>query len=368
MSYSRNIRANEAAFRRQEREAQRHQRELERRAKEQAKLSAIELARLEVETFENQIEMLLSVHKEVGKSWNWSVLKASLPPPCPLKKSYHELRAKQNSLVTPPWQVGDSNAIIEQSRLQDESIFRQEYQAYTDAHAQWNRLMELSTRILAEEEGAFSDALAEYGPLDEVSDSDTSIDLKIFYSKLLECRLKLDGKKMIPPEIKSLTANEKLVTKPMPKGRFFEIYQGWISSCVLRVARELFAFLPLDTVLVTVLIDTLDYSTGHPIELPVLSVSMPRVEINRLRYDQLNPYNAIENFPHRGTLSVSRRSEDFERIIPLTPADLVHEAIEGIDFVHLLTKVHQTTEEIKSKIGELTSFSSESNPQTTPSQ
>ena len=40
--------------------------ELQRRAKEQAKLSALEQARLEVETYENRIDVLLSVHKEQG--------------------------------------------------------------------------------------------------------------------------------------------------------------------------------------------------------------------------------------------------------------------------------------------------------------
>ena len=53
------IRAMEAAERRRQREAQRHLRELNRQAKEQAKLSAIEQARLEVETFDNQLEILL---------------------------------------------------------------------------------------------------------------------------------------------------------------------------------------------------------------------------------------------------------------------------------------------------------------------
>src|SRR4051794_20395375 len=73
----------EAQFRRNEREAQRRQRELERRVKEQAKLSAIEQAKLEVESYENTLEVLLSVHKEQGKSWDWLQVLASLPPVVP---------------------------------------------------------------------------------------------------------------------------------------------------------------------------------------------------------------------------------------------------------------------------------------------
>ena len=59
MGYKANIRAIQAVERRQQRDAQKRMRELERQAKEQAKLSEIEQARLEVETFENRLEMLL---------------------------------------------------------------------------------------------------------------------------------------------------------------------------------------------------------------------------------------------------------------------------------------------------------------------
>jgi hypothetical protein len=64
MGIKANIRALEAARKRELREAQKRQRELERLAKQQVKLSAIEQARLEVETHENRLEVLLSTHKE----------------------------------------------------------------------------------------------------------------------------------------------------------------------------------------------------------------------------------------------------------------------------------------------------------------
>jgi hypothetical protein len=95
------LRAIQVAERRQQREAQKRLRELERQAKEQAKLSAIEQARLEVETFDNQLEVLLSVHKEQGEAWDWVALAASLPPPCPQRHSYHEQRANQRLVVLP---------------------------------------------------------------------------------------------------------------------------------------------------------------------------------------------------------------------------------------------------------------------------
>ena len=77
-SWSGDLRKLDAAQRRDEREAKRRQRELERRLKEQAKLSALEQARLEVEAHENELEVLLSIHKERSAAVDWRAFASGL--------------------------------------------------------------------------------------------------------------------------------------------------------------------------------------------------------------------------------------------------------------------------------------------------
>ena len=79
--------------RRLEREEKKRQKELERRLKEQAKLSAVEQARLAVEAHENELEVLLSVHKERSTAVDWRALSSALPPPEPPRLARHELVA-----------------------------------------------------------------------------------------------------------------------------------------------------------------------------------------------------------------------------------------------------------------------------------
>jgi len=131
----------EAAQRRQQRDAQKRQRELERQTKENAKLSAIEQARLEVETYENKLEVLLSVHKEQGEIWDWTAIAASIPPPCPQRNSNHELKTKQLMLVSTllPQRV-ESDDAIEQARLQDEKEFQEALQNYTEEKTEQQKL------------------------------------------------------------------------------------------------------------------------------------------------------------------------------------------------------------------------------------
>ena len=76
----------------------------------------------------------------------------------------------------------------------------------------------------------------------------------------------MNGRQIIPAEVKALTTSEKVSVKPMPKGRFTKFIMDYLCGCVLRVAREVFALLPVETVLVTAPADLLDSRTGHTAE------------------------------------------------------------------------------------------------------
>jgi len=371
------LRAIQAAERRRQREAQKYLRELERQAKEQAKLSAIERARLEVETYENRVEFLRSVHKEQGEAWDWPAVAASLPPPRPQNNSHHEQKANQRFAVLQPEKKEAAQYMLEQARLQDEQDFQNAMLSYTEQMAEWEKLKNMARRILAGEHKAYTEALVEFNPFVDISDIGSSINFTIHSARLVECALKVSGKQIIPAEVKTLTASEKVSVKPMPKGLFHGIYLDYLCGCVLRVAREVFALLPVDTVLVTAvadsldsrtsqmvalirlickryhLVDSLDSCTVQTVEQPVLSVAMPRAVVALLNFDQLVPSDAMEHFQHRAEFKASRKTEAFQPITPLTPADIAHTSCQELSFQNLLTRVQKMREELKSKIAEL---------------
>ena len=361
MGYKATIRAMEAAQRRQQRDVQKRQRELERQNKEQAKLSAIEQARLEVETHENKLEVLLSVHKQQGEIWDWVALASSLPSPCPQKNSNHELKTKQLMLVSTSQQ---KEAVIEQARLQDEQTFQEAMQTYSSEKAEHEKLKGLAFRILAQEHHAYIEALVELSPLREISDLGSLLHFTVHNATMIGCEIKVNGTQIIPTEVKTLTASEKLSVKQMPMGRFHEIYQDYVCGCMLRVAREVFAMLPVETVLVTALADLLDSRTGHTAEQPVLSAVMPRTIIARLNFEQLDSSDALENFRHRGDFKASRKSGVFQPIIPLTPADIAQNSIADMNFHDLLASIQKMRGELKTKIAELTQRVNDILPQT----
>jgi hypothetical protein len=58
----------------------------------------------------------------------------------------------------------------------------------------------------------------------------------------------------------------------------------------------------------------------------------------------------MENFPHRGDVKASRKSEQFIPIVPLTPQDLAPSRPEDVDFSGLLANVRQLRAEIGAEL------------------
>lgn len=330
----------EAARKLQQREALKRQKDLERRLKEQAKLTSLEQARLEVEAHENALEVLLSVHKEQSAPFDWGSFASALPPHEPPRLARHELAALLRRAVSGAVpHVEDGKATVEEARLLDEREHQAEREDYGKDLAQWERMRSLSRRVLAGEAHAYSEAVSEFSTLTEIANLGSSIGINVRGSKLVECALKVSGRDAIPAEVKSLTAAGKLSVKAMPKARFHEIYQDYVCGCVLRLAREVFALLPVETVLVTATVDGIDARTGRAAELPVLSVAIPRAVAARLDFERLDPSDSLENFLHRGDVMASRKSGEFAPIVPLTPAEVAPAQPAKLDFTILVVQV-----------------------------
>lgn len=255
----------------------RQQRELTKALKEQAKLSEQEQARLQVAAYENAIEVLLSVHRDASPQFDWIALLTALTPHWPSSPEEQETR---------------------------------------------ERLRALARGVLAGEEDAYRTALTELSKFGELAALGSSLGFRFHGPKLAECEVTVNGHECIPSEMKSLTAAGKLASKSMPKARFHEIYQDYVCGCVLRTARELFALLPLEDVIVTARGLAVDSATGREGERPVLSVAISRDQLSTLDFAQLDPSDSMENFLRRGDVVASRKSGEFVAIDPLKPEEI----------------------------------------------
>ena len=336
------------------------QKELQRQLKESAKLNELHAARLEVEAFDNELAVLLSVHKQASEPLDWKPFAFALPPHSPAFSSRNHHRAFL-SLALLDREAPKQEQTLQQAWAADEAAFYAAVARYEQEYAEWARLKALASRILAGDTSAFSEAITEFSSFGEIANLGASIEFKPHDSKRVECRLAVNGQSIIPSETKVITATGKLAVKPMQKTRFHEIYQDYVCGCCLRIGREILSLLPVDAVLTTIVVDTFDSSIGKTVTLPVLSVLLDRKTLESLSFESLDPSDSMRNFACAGDAKASKKTGDFVAITPLVFQDAAPgspDSPEGASLAHLSDQIATLRAALKKNLKRSTSITS----------
>lgn len=321
------IRTVGAAQRQAERAARRRQRELERQQKEYNRMQELAQASYEVECYENKIDLLLSVHKECESTMNWEKIKMSSPPPRPSMNNINENTARGNlddfkpGLFTKLFGQVEKKQdklkqAVEDAKAKDENDYRNAIKEYEENLTNWKETHALAEKICAGDTGAYCQAIKEINPFSEISQLGSSVKFSVISASIIEVVLKPNGNQVIPSETKSLLKSGKLSVKKMPKGKFFELYQDYVCGCILRVAREVFALLPANMVIVHATGDVLNSKTGHIEEKAILSAAIPKTTLCRFNFESVDPSDSMENFVHKMNFKKTKGFEPVEKLDP----------------------------------------------------
>lgn len=325
MSLMSTLRKIEKANRRAIRAAEKRQRELAKQRKEIAKLEELERARFEVDEYENRIDLIKSVHKECSKAWDWKVIATSIPPSKPDKKDINEQEARARLTNYKPGfldkilnrsndKIKKLESDIEIARQNDQKEYADQLKQYENEYKEWEETVKIAEKILSGDSTTYLYVLKELAPFSDISELGSSLSFHIRNSQLMEVDLSVHSDAVIPQEVKSLTQAGKLSIKKMSKGQYYELYQDYVCGCILRVAREIFAILPLEKVIVNAMGEVLNKSTGHLEEKIILSVLIPRDTINRLNFNSIDCSDAMSNFIHNMNFKKNQGFEVVEKL------------------------------------------------------
>ncbi|HPY73066.1 MAG TPA: hypothetical protein PK377_07695 [Methanothrix sp.] len=330
MGWKGTVRSIGAASRRMERESRRRSRELEKQQHQIEKMQELERAAYEVEVYENYIERLQSMHKECSETCDWEEITLMKPPERPNKLRIHESDA-QSALDN--YKPGFRDKLLKKSedlrqKLVNEVEYaketdEREYQEALEQHAlnysDWEVSLKIAEKMISGDLKAYFDAIEQANPFEELTGVGSGIEFKMGKESIMNAILHVNGDHVIPSEAKTLLKNGKLSIKPIPKGKFYEIYQDYVCSSVLRVAREFYALLPADMLIITAMTDLLNTKTGHIEEQPILSAVIPRKTLKNLNFETLDPSDSMGNFVHQMNF---KKTKGFSAIEPITPESL----------------------------------------------
>ncbi len=308
MGWKGTIRSIQAANRRMEREAKRREKELARRQMEIEKMEELEQAAYEVDVFENYIERIQSVHKDSSESLDWPTISKQEAPVKPKPQNSHELKAQQqlddfkpnflHSLFKRTKKISDElRKKIEVAKQKDQDDYENALVEYESEKSEWESTQALAQKVMALDSKALIEVIKEHGSFNEIDEIGTRLNFSI-EKGAVSVEAHVQGEDIIPTETKSLLKSGKLSIKKTPKGTYNELYQDYVCSCVLRIAREIFALLPIKTVTITAVDEILNSATGHLEKQPILSVLIPKPTLDKMNLEMIDPSDSMENFVH----------------------------------------------------------------------
>ena len=296
-SYKRAARANARYAREQ---AKRHQLQL----KEQLKNENIRA----VTSYNEFIKMLTSVHKNCSETYNWQHILQEEEPAKPINKKLNEQAALFASSYYKPSIIDKIFSLeknkrkklalsVENAIKADELQYHNAEKQYIEDLEDWKTIQKIAKGILAEDSIAYINALEFFNPFTNISELGSKTNCS-FNNGFMTINIFVNSSDVIPDYILSYTSTGKLSNKKMPISKFNELYQDYICSCAIRVAREAFALLPINYTHVNAIADMLDSSNGRIYPQPILSCKFVAENMKRLNYESIDCSDAMRNFTH----------------------------------------------------------------------
>jgi len=258
----------------------------------------LERAKFEVALFENQCELVKSIHKECDDEVDWSSIAISNPP-----FQLGEIGPKENEAIHNYQNYKPK--FFERLFKKEEKIYAELNRKIEEARAEdhkdyvaWEELVDLAKKVLTGDIDTYFRVLEEMEPLADLAEFGSGFEFSTDNPSYMEVEFDVHSDKLIPKEEKKLTKTGKLSTKQMTKTRYYELQQDYVCSCILRIARDLFAILPLDTVIIHAFDESLNTETGHEERILIVSVKIERAILNSLNLDYIDCSDSMNNFPH----------------------------------------------------------------------
>jgi len=331
MGYRGTIRSISALSRSIERDARKRQAELERQKKYLAKMQELERAQYEVSEHENKVELLQSIHKECGETLNWKQLLESKQPVKPEYSPKTEESAKAKLAKYRPNFIDRTFSLEKKKRkkLEDAIVtatktdkveYQNKVEKYNKDLENWEQVTDLAKKVLSGDVEAYISVIENENPFEEIKQFGTGLKFTPMNNDIVSASMTVKSPDFIPSEVKTLLKSGKLSVKSMPITKFNELYQDFVCSCSLWIAKELFSLLPIKISIINVYGNLLNKATGHKEDTPILSVAVSRSTLDGLNLDLIDPSDSMSNFVHKMDF---KKSEGFRPVNLIDPNELI---------------------------------------------
>lgn len=269
------------------------------RQKQLEKEQEIQQNQLLVQEYENYIDVIRSVHKECDEPIDWVNINNMEPPFIMGTKGPKQLEAEDKfynfkpNLIDKMLKTGGEKR---KQKLWDAIAVAQ--QEDDEAYSNWQSMNEFSTSILNGNIDSYYMAIDEASPFEDLLEYGSDFEIGTDDKDIIHVEFRVKSKTVIPEISMSLTKTGALSKKNLTKTLYYDYTQDYVCSCAIRLARELFAILPVQNVIVHAVDNIVNTSTGNEEDCTILSVNFNRTGMENINYERIDASDFVESFEH----------------------------------------------------------------------
>ena len=161
---------------------------------------------------------------------------------------------------------------------------------------QLKELQPFAQSVLAGDIDAYFRVIEQVGPFDDLLEYGSGFEVGTDDPKIMEIEFQVKSGDIIPTQYPDMKASGEIVMKDFSKSAYFELVQDYVSSTMLRVARDTFALLPVQTVIIHAVDKILNPATGNDEEVTIASAKIKRDAMATLNFERIDPSDCLESF------------------------------------------------------------------------
>ena len=274
-----------------------------------------EKSKLAVEEYENYIELIRSVHKECDDPVDWHLVYRSEAPF--EKGTVGELESKALKELNdykPGFFEKMNKANVEQKRRELEAAVEAARAEDMEAYDNWQSMHDFSKGVIEGDIDSYLAVIEEAAPFDDLLEYGSDFEVGTDSPESMSVQFNVKSDTVVPKMSMSLSKTGKATQRELTKTQYYDYVQDYVCSCTIRLARDIFALLPVSTVYVHAEDGVLNTATGHMTDHTILSVKFNRKGFEDINFEMIDPSDFLCTFPHNMEFLKTSGFKEVERI------------------------------------------------------
>lgn len=192
-----------------------------------------------------------------------------------------------------------------------------------DEVVDWNRinseqsgkLANFAKEVLNGDDETYLKVIEIAQPFNDLVDLASDFEVGVVDDEFMGVNFNLLSIDEIPDTTTTILKSGKMSEKKISNGAKNEIYRDYASSISIRVARDVFALVPVSKVGVNASVKRISPMTGNEEEITVISVVFDREKMNTINFNNVQPFEALKNFENNVNF---KKTTGFNEVLPLS--------------------------------------------------